>query len=151
MTAAWAYGGSPPATAAGTVTLLEGATFCISDRTGDVRPGGGHGLFYRDTRFVSRWALTVDGHVLDPLTASGETPYSGMFVGRRPPALGTADSTLLVVRRRYVGNGLLELITVRNLGREPAAIRVVLAVDTDFAGLFDVKEGRARCTAHARW
>ncbi len=29
--------------AGGTVTLVEGGTFCLSDATGDVRPGTAHG------------------------------------------------------------------------------------------------------------
>src|SRR5260370_33541982 len=35
-------------------------------------------------------------------------------------------------------------ITLRNLGREPAAAHLTVAVDSDFADLFEVKEERAR-------
>ncbi|MCW2500535.1 MAG: Amylo-alpha6-glucosidase [Frankiales bacterium] len=145
MTEGWAYGGAPQATAhAGTVTLIEGVTFCICGRSGDIRTGAEQGLFYRDTRFVSRLELAVDGQALEPLAVQSVTPYAGTFVLRRPPRPGTADSTLLVVRRRYVGNGLREDVTVRNLGREVAGVQLELAVDSDFAGLFEVKEGRVR-------
>ncbi len=144
MTEAWAYGGAPQATAAqaGTVTLVEGATFCISGRSGDISPGAAQGLFFRDTRFISRLELEVDGRRVEPLTADTPAPYAGTFIGRRPPRAGTADSTLLVVRRRYVGNGMLEEITIRNVGREAAGVSLALQVDADFAGLFEVKEGR---------
>jgi glycogen debranching enzyme len=143
MTEGWAYGGAPHTTSqGGTTTLIEGITFCICGRSGDIRAGADQGLFYRDTRFVSRWELTVDGQALEPLTVSTAAPYAGTFVSRRPPRPGTADSTLLVVRKRYVGNGMREDIVVRNLGREAAGVRLQLAVDADFAGLFEVKEGR---------
>ena len=128
----------------GTVTLVEGATFCICARSGDIRPGAEQGLFFRDTRFLSRFQLTVDGLELDPLGAQCPAPYAGTFIARRPPRSGTADSTLLVVRHRYVGNGMREDIVVRNLGRETAGVILSLEVDADFAGLFEVKEGRAR-------
>ena len=144
MTQAWAYGGSPSVAAAGTVTLVEGATFCICARNGDIKPGAEQGLFFRDTRFLSRFQLTVDGLELDPLGAQCPAPYAGTFIVRQPPRSGTADSTLLVVRHRYVGNGMREDIVVRNLGRETAGVILSLEVDADFAGLFEVKEGRAR-------
>ena len=144
MTQAWAYGGSPSVAAAGSVTLVEGATFCICARSGDIRAGAEQGLFFRDTRFLSRFQLTVDGLELEALGAQCPAPYAGTFINRRPPRAGTADSTLLVVRHRYVGNGMREDIVVHNLGRETAGVLLLLEVDSDFAGLFEVKEGRAR-------
>jgi glycogen debranching enzyme len=144
VTQAWTYGGSPSVGAGGSVTLVEGATFCICGPSGDIRPGAEQGLFLRDTRFLSHFALTVDGLELEALATHCPAPYAGTFIARRPPRAGTADSTLLVVRRRYVGNGMREDIVVRNLGRETAGVLLVLAVDADFAGLFEVKEGKAR-------
>jgi len=145
MTEGWAYGGAPQASSpTGTVTLIEGVTFAICGRSGDIRPGAEQGLFFRDTRFVSRFELTVDDQHLEPLDIHRNSPYAATFVSRRPPRPGTADSTLLVVRRRFVGNGMREDITVRNLGRETSAVRLGLNVDADFSGLFEVKEGRAR-------
>ncbi len=151
MTEGWAYGGAPqtgaesdPREPPGTVTLVEGTTFCICGRSGDIRPGAEQGLFYRDTRFVSRFELTVDGQPAQPLTVQRTSPYSATFVTRRPPQRGIADSTLLIVRRRYVGNGLLEQVSVQNVSREAATVELAITVDTDFAGLFDVKEGRAQ-------
>ncbi|MGH9069466.1 MAG: amylo-alpha-1,6-glucosidase [Acidimicrobiales bacterium] len=146
MTDGWAYGGAPPTPtdASGTVTLVEGVTFCICDRAGDIGHGDEEGLFFQDTRFLSRFELEVDGRRLDPLAVHRLAPYAAEFVARRPPRAGTADSTLLVVRRRYVGNGMMEQVTVRNLGRETAGIVLTLTVDSDFAGLFEVKEDRVR-------
>jgi glycogen debranching enzyme len=69
-------------------------------------------------------------------------PYAATFVARRPPAPHLADSTLLITRRRYVGNGMVEEISVGNYGRESAAVDLALVIGCDFAGLFEVKEGR---------
>ena len=46
-----------------TVSILDGNTFVVSDRRGDLdaTPTDNHGLFLEDTRFLSRWILTVDG------------------------------------------------------------------------------------------
>ncbi|MBB5804280.1 glycogen debranching enzyme [Saccharothrix ecbatanensis] len=127
----------------GTTTLVEGSTFCLSGSTGDIEPGTPHGLFFRDARVVSRWQLRLDGRTPHPLSVSHPEAFAGRFVMRRPPAAGTSDSTLLLVRERLVGDGMRETITVDNLGREATAVRLDLHVDADFADLFAVKEGRA--------
>jgi glycogen debranching enzyme len=144
VTEAWSYEGGPLVTTSfgGTVTLVEGVTFCISGGTGDIRREGGQGLFFRDTRYLSQFELEVDTLTLDSLAVNCTAPYEGEFVARRPPRPGTADSTLLVIRRRYVGNGMLEEISVHNLGREATGVVLALHVEADFAGLFEVKEDR---------
>jgi hypothetical protein len=57
-----------PAAEAGTVALVGASTFCISGLTGDVAPDRAHGLFLADTRMLSRWELTVDGHPVEVLS-----------------------------------------------------------------------------------
>ena len=128
----------------GLVTLLEETTFCISDASGDIVPGGAQGLFFRDTRFISRLELRLDGELPEPVAVQPNDPFRCTFLARRPPGPNKADSTLLLIRRRYVGNGLRDEITLRNLGHEPAAAHLTVAVDSDFADLFEVKEGRDR-------
>ncbi len=135
---------SAPATAGGDiVTLLAGTTFCLSAASGDITPQGALGLFAGDARVISRWELRVDGESLLPMLALSEDPGSGRFILRRAPAHGEADSTLLVVRDRTVGDELRETLTLENLGAASAAPNVTLAIDADFADVFAVKEGRA--------
>ncbi|WP_019931171.1 glycogen debranching N-terminal domain-containing protein [Nocardia sp. BMG111209] len=131
----------------GPVTLVEGSTFCLSDRIGDVEPGTSHGLFFRDARVVSRWELRMDGQRPEPLSVLSPEAFTARFVLRRPPRAGAADSTLLVLRERLVADGLRETIVLENLGREPTAVALDLYVDADFVDLFAVKEGR---TGHGR-
>jgi glycogen debranching enzyme len=128
----------------GLVTLLEETTFCICEASGDIRPGGPQGLFFRDTRFINSLELRLDGEPPEPVAVQPAEPFACTFLARRPPGACRADSTLLVIRRRYVGNGMRDDITLRNLGRESAAAHLTVAVGTDFADLFEVKEGRAR-------
>ncbi len=125
------------------MTLVEGGTFCLSNRLGDVEPGRPHGLFFRDARVLSRWELLVDGRPAEPLSVLSPEAFIARFVMRRPPKAGLADSTLLVVRERIVADGMHELLTLENMGREPTAVTLELHVDADFVDLFAVKEGRA--------
>ena len=144
MTGPWTFADQPVTVddGAGSVTLVDESTFTISGRTGDIVPGGAQGLFVRDTRILSRLELVVNGSHPQPLSAVHDTPFSATFVSRNPPPPGRADSTLMVFRSRYVGQGLREDLTVRNFGDEPTFCSVELLVDADFADLFAVKEGR---------
>jgi glycogen debranching enzyme len=125
------------------VTLVDEATFAISARSGDIVPGGSHGLFVRDTRILSRLELRINGSRLEPLAAVTHDPFSATFVGRTAPQPGRADSTLMVFRSRHVGQGMREDLTIHNFADEPTVCLVEAFIDADFADLFAVKEGRA--------
>ncbi|MEV6337928.1 glycogen debranching N-terminal domain-containing protein [Nocardia vinacea] len=129
------------------VTLVEGGTFCLSNRLGDVEPGHPHGLFFRDARVISRWELLVDGQPAESLSVLSPEAFAARFVLRRPPQAGQADSTLLLVRERLIADGMHEILTLENMGREATAVTLELHVDADFVDLFAVKEGRV---AHGR-
>jgi glycogen debranching enzyme len=123
------------------VTLVEGPAFCISRRSGDMVAGGADGVWLRDTRYLSRFEIRVNGEVPEPLAAVGGEPFTAMFVARSPAPLG-AESTLLVTRRRYLGLGLREDVEVRNFAEEPSYCEVEIVVDADFATVADLRAGR---------
>lgn len=127
----------------GAVTIVEGTSFCVSADNGDMVPDLPHGAFFRDTRVVSRWALLVDGSPVEPLSSMTPHPYRVVLVGRAGHVPGRADTPLIVERDRRVGVGLHEEITLRSYSREPMALHVELVIETDFADIFEVKEGRA--------
>jgi glycogen debranching enzyme len=125
------------------VTLIEGSAFLISSPSGEVAPEMAEGFFFRDTRFLSRWSLQVNGETPEPLARAVPDPYTATHVARGRPHSGRADSNLMLERRRYVGRGMREDLVVRNFGEEAAYCAVQLTFGADFADLFAVKEGRA--------
>ncbi|MQY20638.1 amylo-alpha-1,6-glucosidase [Nocardia macrotermitis] len=146
MSAPQVFNAGPPVGLGGgqsTITLVEANTFCLSDNLGDIHPGTAQGLFYRDTRTISRWELRVEGQHAEQLTVLTPESFKARFVMRVPPRAGVADSTLLIVRSRLIGDGLKETVTVHNLGTEDTALRLTLHAEADFADLFLVKEGRS--------
>jgi glycogen debranching enzyme len=143
MAGGWTFSGQPARLSSGTVTLVEGTSFCLSDPRGDIEPGAPQGLFFRDTRILSGWRLRLDGQPVEPLAVVPHAPNRATFLGRALPHPGRAGATLLVERSRFVGAGMREDIVVRNLGHEPARCSVSLHAGADFADLFEVKEGRA--------
>ena len=102
----------------------------------------------RATTWCCAWTATASS----PSVSRPIGPHAATFVTRRKPHAGLADSTLLVVRNRYVGNGIVEDVTVENLSREAVELTLSLRVGADFADLFEVKEGRAAAApgVHAR-
>src|SRR5205823_1573360 len=143
MAEPWTYAGEVPMLGtAGTITLVEGSAFAISGRSGDMAPNLPQGFFFRDTRFLSRLELRVNGQAPEALEAEPLDPFSATFALRTRPRPGRADSPLLLFRHRYVGRGMREDIVIRNYGDEPSYCSLELLFDTDFADLFHVKEGR---------
>jgi glycogen debranching enzyme len=124
----------------GPVTLVEGSSFCVCGRSGDIAPGHPQGVFFRDTRIISQWELRVQGHRLEVLTATAPEPYRATFVGRLPTV--SAQTEILVERRRYIGDGMREDLRLRNLSNRSVTVEVALRIAADFADLFEVKEGR---------
>ncbi|MGW4111410.1 amylo-alpha-1,6-glucosidase [Actinosynnema sp. NPDC004786] len=140
----WAYDGAPVALSPETVTLVHGTSFCVCGSDGNIDGAAAQGVFFQDTRIVSGWSLRVDGGSVEHITTVTRDPFRMTFVGRGRSRSHDAESTLLVRRERYVGEGMREDITLRNFGREAVAHVVTVHVEADFADLFEVKEGRVR-------
>jgi glycogen debranching enzyme len=129
----------PVATVPGAVSLIEGATFCVSDATGDMSADTTQGLFFCDTRIVSTWRLTIDGRPVQPLQVMPGESFGATFLARAADGLQT---DLLIERRRLIGAGMREDLAVRNLINVPISTLLTLQVDADFADLFAVKQGQ---------
>ncbi|MEX1080377.1 MAG: glycogen debranching N-terminal domain-containing protein [Homoserinimonas sp.] len=126
---------------AGITTIVDGSSFSVSTTNGDILPGTHQGVYFRDTRFVSEWRLTVNGYSVEALTAVVLEPYRATFIGRATRDTHGVDTPLVVERTRLVGAGLREDFTIRNFSGEPAECAIELRLGSDFADLFEVKGG----------
>lgn len=129
-----------------TISILDGNEFVVSNRQGDIdaTPTANHGLFLDDTRFLSRWVLTINGR--RPILLSiDDTSYYRI---QHFLALATGevyiDSHLTVVRQRAVGGGFREVLTLANHAREPVDLEIRIEAAADFADLFEVKDKLAK-------
>src|ERR671931_2504353 len=121
------------------VTILEGSTFCLSDEVGDI-DGETCGFFAEDTRFLSRFTLTING-ARPLLLSSGKVEYfSAAFYMRNAPTGGLGHDVLSVERRRFIGEAMQDVIVVENEGMEAASFVVGLEFGNDFADIFSVKD-----------
>ncbi|MEV5433993.1 glycosyltransferase [Streptomyces sp. NPDC052701] len=78
----WTFAGEATQGGGDSVTLIEGSSFCLSERGGDLVPGTPQGLFHRDTRILSAWQLRLDEEEVDPLSVIAQEPYEALFLGR---------------------------------------------------------------------
>jgi glycogen debranching enzyme len=126
----------------GLVQILEGNTFVVSDERGDIESSLSDptGLFSFDTRFLSRWVLTVNGQQLNALSTDDMQYFQTRFF--LIPGSGTVyvDSKLTVIRQREVADGFREELRVLNHESEPVDLRVRIDAASDFADLFEVKD-----------
>jgi len=122
-----------------TLTILEGSTFCVSDERGDIVDPV-NGLFADDTRFLSRWLLTINGERPLRLSSDKVEYFSAAFYLRNPIAGGLEQDVLSIGRDRFVGDGMQEHIVVVNHAPHPIEFELALEVGTDFADIFAVKE-----------
>jgi glycogen debranching enzyme len=130
----------------GLVQILEGNTFVVSDTSGDIEASltDPTGLFSFDTRFLSKWVLTVDGQRLNPLSVDDLQYFETRFF--LVPGTGTVyiDAKLSVIRQRAVGDGFHEELTILNHDEKPVALVVRVEAACDFADLFEVKDTLAK-------
>ena len=121
------------------LTILEGSTFCVSDERGDILDPV-MGLFADDTRFLSRWVLTINGERPLRLSSDKVEYFSAAFYLRNPIAGGLEQDVLSIGRDRFIGDGMQEHIVVQNHAPHPVEFELALEVGTDFADIFAVKE-----------
>jgi glycogen debranching enzyme len=124
------------------VQILDGNTFVVSDARGDIDASATDptGLFSFDTRFLSRWVLTVDGHRLGALSTDDLQYFETRFF--LVPGTGTVyvDAKLTVIRQRAVDNGFREQLTVLNHDEGLVELAIRIDAGCDFADLFEVKD-----------
>ena len=126
----------------GLVKVLDGNTFVVSDDCGDIEASltDPTGLFSFDTRFLSKWVLTVDDVRLNALSVDDLHYFETRFF--LVPGTGTVyiDAKLSVIRQRAVANGFREVLTILNHDEKPVRLRVRIEAASDFADLFEVKD-----------
>ena len=129
-------------------TLKHGDSFAMFDEFGDVvevehSPAG---LFHFDTRFLSRFFFTLEGHrplILsstvqpDNLTLDVDLTNPDIFQGDR---LVLAKDTFHVARAKFLWEASChELFTITNYGDQRTQLRLAFDYGADFADLFEIR------------
>ncbi|HVY49832.1 MAG TPA: glycogen debranching N-terminal domain-containing protein [Minicystis sp.] len=136
------------------ITLHRGTTFLVAADDGDVEPGAQQGLYFEDTRFLSRHELRIDGQPATLLTVKTTSSTECVHVLTNPHLErgGEGDlkrGTLGIVRRRVMMDGLHEDLDIENYGDGPARFTLSFTSEADFEHIFRVKQA-VESEAHLR-
>jgi glycogen debranching enzyme len=129
-------------------TLKHGDTFAVLDSHGDIgaSAGGPDGIFHDDTRFLSHLKVSLNG--CEPLLLGfGIRDDNTMLaIDLTNPdfhaggQIAVPQHTLHVVRSVFLwSNVAYQRLAVSNHGDHPAALRITISFDSDFADLFEVR------------
>jgi glycogen debranching enzyme len=125
------------------IAIHQGQTVLLTETDGRVSWPSKCGLYFRDTRLISAWAIYANGEVWDLLNGGAVAPHAArIFLINR--AFETEDGpiaarTLGLVIGRHVNGGLHEDIEITNNSQKSVRFNLEVAMRTDFADIFEVK------------
>ncbi|MCG5468763.1 amylo-alpha-1,6-glucosidase [Micromonospora sp. LAH09] len=128
------------------VSILDGNTFLVSDRRGDIEPSYDFptGLFSFDTRFLSNWVLTLNGERLHALSVDDTQSYRTKFFLAPGEPTHYLDAKASVIRSRAIVGSFAEELTVLNHTEAEVEFTVRIDIAADFADLFEIKHRRQK-------
>jgi glycogen debranching enzyme len=131
--------------------LKNGNSFAVLDAFGNAEAAGpaAEGLFFEDTRHLSRLVTSIDG-IRPLLLSSAVTADNAMLlVDLTNPdlidqgELRQATATLHLLNTIVLGeNALFIKVEIRNFGITPTEFEITLDLEADFADIFEVRGSR---------
>ena len=139
------------------ITINQGDTFMVTNRDGEIAADSEHGLFSRDTRFVSYYRLFLNGNRWHPLSSSATNYYSARWelVNQKVDVeQGTIErGSIALSISRQADNGINENLQLVNYSANTVSFNLEIALRSDFADIFEVREHRLirRGTIETSW
>lgn len=140
-----------------TITMNRDDRFVVCQPDGRIERQAEEGFFARDTRFISGYDLWLNGERPILLNSSPVQFYSSRFEYTNPDLLdrdGAVPRHSLSLRLdRTVSGGVHEDYDLVNYGTRTVRLTIEIEIESDFADIFDVKEGRLvrRGELNAQW
>ena len=128
------------------IAIHQGLTVLVTDPDGQVTWPSERGLYFRDTRVISAWAIYANGELWELLNG-GAVAYNVARIFQTNRAFVSEDGpiaarTLGLVIGRHVDGGLHEDIEITNNTQNPVRFNLEIAMRADFADIFEVKSNR---------
>src|ERR1700685_4557806 len=125
------------------IALHQGQTVLGTSPDGQVNWPSTRGLYFRDTRVISAWAIYANGEPWDLLNGGAIAPHAALifltnhaFKSEDGPI---AARTLGLMISRQIEGGMHEDIEVSNNSQIPVRFNLEIAIRADFADIFEVK------------
>jgi len=128
--------------------LKHGDTFALFDQYGDIRPekSGEHGLYHDGTRFLSRWALELEGARPFFLSSTIRDDNDQLTVALTNPDLCREDRAYLPLGSLHLGlkkflwqGACHQELRIENHGIQPADVAITIQFAADFADIYEVR------------
>ena len=125
------------------IAIHQGQTVLVTGPDGQINWPSQRGLFFRDTRVMSAWAISANGERWDLLNGGAIAPHEArIFLTNR--AFVTEDGpiaarTLGLVIGRHIEGGLHEDLDITNNSQKPVRFNLEITIRSDFADIFEVK------------
>ncbi|CAM3002642.1 amylo-alpha-1,6-glucosidase [Paenibacillus sediminis] len=122
--------------------IKEGDLFLLSQTNGDITGNneGGHGLYTKDTRFLSRMEIFVDGEKPTLLSSTANRSYVASF---RLMKDRKDEGAIEIHRERFIVDGVLyERMTLTNFFPKSVQFDFSASFDADFQDMFIVRKYR---------
>ena len=124
------------------IAIHQGHTVLVTEPDGQISWPSPRGLYFRDTRVISTWAIYANGEPWE-LLSGGAIAYHVARIFLTNRAIRTEDGpiaarTLGLIIGRHVDGGLHEDIDITNNSRIPVRFNLEIATRADFADIFEV-------------
>jgi glycogen debranching enzyme len=128
------------------IAIHQGQTVLVTEPDGQVNWPSERGLYFRDTRVISAWAIYANGTPWDLLNG-GAVAYQAARIFQTNRAFASEDGplserTLGLVIGRHIDGGLHEDIEITNNSQNSVRFNLEIAIRADFADIFEVKGNR---------
>jgi len=125
------------------IAIHQGQTVLLTEPSGQINWPSKGGLYFRDTRVISAWAIFANGELWDLLNGGAVAAHAARifqtnraFITQDGPI---AARTLGLVIGRHVDGGLHEDLDIVNHSQKPVRFNLEVAMRADFADIFEVK------------
>ncbi len=129
-----------------TITVKDDDLFLVTDTMGNISgcylygSTPSMGMFCRDTRFLSRLELQIEGRSPILLSSNADKGFALSVLCTNPDLENLFQADTVGIRREIVLNGaLFEEIEVTNYNTTSISFEVSLSFDADFVDLFEVR------------
>jgi glycogen debranching enzyme len=125
------------------IAIHQGQTVLVTDPDGQVNWPSKRGLYFRDTRVISAWAIYANGEPWDLLNGGAVAPHAARIFQTNRAFLSEdgpiAARILGLMISRHIDGGMHEDIDITNNGQDPVRFNLEIAIRADFADIFEVK------------
>ena len=128
------------------ITINQGRTFMVADKSGEMHANENTGIYARDTRFISYYRFYINRQPWKLINSSQIAFYAARF-HLSNPSIPTDDGeiakdSLGLTLDRVIGSTLTEAFEIANYAGRKIKFTLELAMRSDFADIFEVKSGK---------